>query len=329
MNSRPAVPYVSQFFILLGVVAGAFIIALFVIGAMMVGAAGANEDAMKKAMLDPDNANLIKTIQLAASAVIFLVPAFVFARIVSNRPLKHLGLKTGFSWAQLGLAAVIIFIAFYLSGALGELTYYIPIPADWEKTFKAMEQEYTEQVMIMARMNNISEYLYSLLVIAIAPAIFEELLFRGALQQLMVKWTKTPWLGILITSILFSAVHFSYYGFLARAGLGMILGYLFYYSKSLWVPMVAHFINNGFAVTMMYIMNKEGKLSPKALDERFPVWYGVIALGIIIALLIVYRNECKKRGTYYLDNTETKSANPFEDNFDFEERTNTRNDEVS
>jgi membrane protease YdiL (CAAX protease family) len=278
MNSRPAVPYVSQFFILLGVIAGAFIIALFLIGAMMVGAAGANEDAMKKAMLDPGNANLVKTIQLAASAVIFLVPALVFARIVNNRPLKHLGLKTGFSWAQLGLAAVIIFIAFYLSGALGELTYYIPIPADWEKTFKAMEQEYTEQVMIMARMNNISEYLYSLLVIAIAPAIFEELLFRGALQQLMVKWTKTPWLGILITSILFSAVHFSYYGFLARAGLGMILGYLFYYSKSLWVPMVAHFINNGVAVTAMYVMNKQGKLSPKALDERFPLWYGVIAL---------------------------------------------------
>ena len=286
----------------------------------MLSVSGPNEDAIKKAMVDPANTNLIKLIQLIASAFIFLVPAVIFARIVNRRPIKHLGLRTKFSWAQIGIVAAIVFAGFYLSGALGELTNYFPIPDNWEKRFKTWEKEYTEQVMVMARMKNMSDYLYSLLVIAIAPAIFEELLFRGALQQLMVKATKHAWLGILITSLLFSAVHFSFYGFLSRAALGIILGYLFYYSKSLWLPIIAHFINNGFAVTMMYYMNKQGKLTTKALDERFPVWYGVIALAIIIALLIVYKNESKKLGTYYLDNTESKSSNPFENESDFEQR---------
>lgn len=286
----------------------------------MLGIAGPTEQAIKNAMADPANANLMKLIQLVASAVIFLVPAIVFARIINQRPIKHLGLRTKFSWSQAGLVMVIVFTAFYLSGALSKLTNYIPIPDNWETVFKRLEQEYMDQVMIMAQMKNTAEYLYSLVVIAIAPAIFEELLFRGALQQLMVKWTRIPWLGILITSLLFSAVHFSYYGFLARAGLGMVLGYLFYYSKSLWLPMIAHFINNGFAVTMMYYMNKQGKLSEKTLDESYPVYYGIIALAIIIALMIIFRNESKKIGTYYLDNTATQGNNPFENNFDFEQR---------
>lgn len=273
-----------------------------------------------KSMLDPANANAVKMVQLVSSAIMFLGPTLIFARIVNPQPLKHLGLKTKFTWVQAGLVIVMIFVAFYLSGALGELTNHIPIADRLEKKFKALEKAYIDQVMVMANMKNMGDYLYTLLVIAVAPAIFEELLFRGALQQLMIKWTKIAWVGILIASILFSAVHFSYYGFMTRVGLGMILGYMFYYSKSIWLPMIAHFINNGFAVTMMYYMNRQGKLSTKALDERFPIWYGVIALAIIVALFIVYRNESRKLGTYYLDNTAAKSDNPFDDDFDFERR---------
>ena len=318
MYRRQAIPYVSQFFILVGLVAGGLLVSLFVGAMIWLAMAGGALDL--KSMLDPANANAVKLVQLVSSAIMFLVPTLIFAKIVNPQPLKHLGMRTKFNWAQAGLAILIIFVAFYFSGALGELTNHIPISDKLEKKFKALEKQYVDQVMVMANMKTVGDYLYTLLVIAVAPAIFEELLFRGALQQIMVRWTRVAWVGILITSILFSAVHFSFYGFLARVGLGMILGYMFYYSKSIWLPVIAHFINNGFAVTMMYYMNKQGKLSTKALDERFPIWYGVIALGIIIALLIAYRNQSKKLGTYYLDNTAVKSNNPFEDDFDFERR---------
>jgi uncharacterized protein len=313
MNSKPRISYISQFVIFWGLVAGGLLFSALAGLVIWIAMVGGDVFAMEKDMLNPANANALKVVQLVASAIMFLVPAIIFAVIVNKKPMKHLGLKTKFNWIQVGLTAVVIFLAFYLSGALAELTNHIPISDSLEKTFRAWEKTYTEQVMLMANMNGIGDYLFTLLVIAIAPAFFEELLFRGALQQLMVNWTKNAWIGIIITSLLFSAVHFSYYGFLSRTALGIILGFLFYYSKSLWLPIIAHFINNGVAVTMMYVMKQQGKLTTEALEEKFPIWWGIIALAIIVAIFIFYKRESKKFGNYYNDNTEVVSNNPFED----------------
>ncbi len=313
MNSKPRISYISQFFILLGLVVGGLIISSIAVLIMWKLLVGGDLMNIQKDMMNPSNANVLKLVQVISTLIGFCFPALIFAMIVNKKPAKHLGLKTKFNWIQAGLTTLIMMVAFYLSGSLAELTNYIPISDSLEKTFKALEKTYTEQVMLMANMNSIGDYLFTLLVIAIAPAFFEELLFRGALQQLMVNWTKNAWLGIIITSLLFSAIHFSYYGFLSRTALGIILGFLFYYSKSLWLPIIAHFINNGVAVTMMYVMKQQGKLSTEILEEKFPIWWGVIALAIITAIFIIYKRESKKFGNYYVDNTETISDNPFED----------------
>jgi uncharacterized protein len=311
MTSRQRIPYLSQFFIFIGLLVAGFVFAgvtAIVVWQLMVGGPLLE---MEKQMLNPANANAIKMVQLVASLVMFLVPSLIFARIVNPEPIKHLGLRTRFNWVQAGLVALIVLAGFFLSGALGELTNYIPISSRAEALFKKWEKAYVEQVMVMANMKTVADYLYTLVIIAIVPAFFEELLFRGALQQLMVKWTRSAWAGILITSIIFSAIHFSYYVFLSRLALGIVLGFLFHYSKSLWLCILAHFLNNGFAVTAMYFMSKQGKLTPAAMDERFPIWYGVLATAVIIALFMTYRNESKKLGTYYLDNTAIKDDDPF------------------
>ncbi len=313
MNSGTRIPYISQFFILIGLLFGAFILAgaaAIVIWSSMVG--GSLMD-MEKGMLNPANADAVKVVQLVSSMVMFIVPAFVFARIVNKQPVKHLGLKTKFSVSQVGLVVAMVFAGFYLSGALAELTNLIPIPAKAKAMFEKMEKAYVDQVMVIANMKTFGEYLFSLIVIGLAPAIFEELIFRGAMQQLMVKWTRSAWVGIIITSIIFSAIHFSYYGFLSRLFLGIMMGFMFYYSKSIWLSILAHFLNNGFAVTMMYVLSKQGKLSKEVMDERFPIWYGVAALAVIVALFIGYKHESKKLGTYYIDNTETEDDDPFKD----------------
>lgn len=313
MNSGPRISYISQFFILLGLVAAAFVFGGLIALVLWQSMVGGNPLEIEKAMLNPANANAVKIVQLVVSLVMFLVPAFVFARIVNKQPLRHLGLRTKFNWIQAGLIALIVFMGFYLSGALSQLTNYIPLSAKLELKFKRWEKEYTDQVMVLANMKTAGDYIYTLLVIAFVPAVFEEVLFRGALQQLFVKWTRVPWLGILITAILFSLVHRSFYGFLSRAALGIVLGYMFYYSKSLWLNILAHFLNNGVAVTVMYMMSRKGKLNEAAatMDEKFPIWWGIIASAVIIALFVAYKNESKRIGTYYLDNTATEDDNPF------------------
>jgi membrane protease YdiL (CAAX protease family) len=311
MNSRPRIAYISQFLIFLGLVFAGFIfggLAAIVVWKIMASGVLVQMD---KQMLDPANVNAVKMVQLVASMAMFLLPAFIFAAIVNRNPGRYLGLKTKFNWIQAGLVVLIVLAGFYLSGALAELTNYIPLSGKVTTFFKKMEKAYVDQVMVIANMKSIGDYLSSLFIIAVAPAFFEELLFRGGLQQLMVKWTRSAWVGIIITSIIFSAIHFSYYGFLSRLALGIVLGFLFHYSKSIWLNIFAHFLNNGFAVTAMYLMSRQGKLNADAMDEKYPLWYGVVALAIIIGLFIAYRNESKKLGTYYRDNTASPDDNPF------------------
>jgi hypothetical protein len=131
----------------------------------------------------------------------------------------------------------------------------------------------------------------SLIVLAALPAIFEEMLFRGCLQKVMVSLTRNAFIGIFITSFLFSAVHFSYYGFLPRLFLGLMLGYIFYYSKNLWLNIAAHFINNAYAVTGMYVLSRSGKLTTDVLEETFPWYYGVIGGVIFIYLFLQFKKE--------------------------------------
>lgn len=268
---------------------------------------------MQKGLTNPANADAVKMVQLISSGFMFLLPSLIFARIVNRQPLKHLGLTTRANWTQAGFVALMIFTGFFLSGALGELSYHIPLPEKTATMFKNWEKEYTDQVMAIANMQSLTDYLYSLVVIALAPAIFEELVFRGVLQQLFVRWTRSAWIGIIITSIIFSAIHFSFYGFLSRFALGMVLGFIFYYSNSLWLNILAHFLNNGFAVTAMYFMSRQGKLTPDAMEDRFPVWYALAAGAVMILLLQLFAKESKRIGTYFVDNTDTTEDDPFAD----------------
>lgn len=305
MNSKQGTSYILQFFILLALIAFALLASGFVGIIIWKLMAGGNLADMQKDMMNPANATAVKAVQLVSSMVMFLLPAVGFALIINRRPLRYLGLQTKFTLLQAGIILAIVFVGFYLSGALAELTNRIPISAKAEKIFRGWEKSYTDQVLVIAKMKNIGDYLFTLIVVALAPAIFEEALFRGTVQQVLQKGTRSPWVPILVTSIIFSAVHVSHYGFLSRMGLGIILGLLFYYSKSLWLCILAHFLNNGFAVTAMYVMSKKGKLNADSMDERFPIWYGAVALVIIIMLFIAYKNESKRAGTYYVDNTET------------------------
>jgi hypothetical protein len=101
-------------------------------------------------------------------------------------------------------------------------------------------------------MTSVCDLFFNLLIIAVLPALGEELLFRGYLQQKMCQWIRKPILAIIITAILFSAIHMQFLAFLPRFALGVVLGYLFYWSGSLWLPIIAHFLNNALVITFAY-----------------------------------------------------------------------------
>lgn len=295
-QNKPQISYLGQFGILIGLI-GVFAIIGSLIGvAVWLSMTGGKMLSMEKDMLNPANTNAARWMQLVLTFLMFFVPSLIFATIINRQPIKHLGFNSTINIQQILIVLFLAFAALGLSGALGTLNELIPISAKLAAKFKKAEEAYNQQVMVMAKMNNWKDYVFALLVIALAPAIFEEVLFRGALQKLFQNWMNNYWVAIIVTSILFSAVHLSYYGFLPRVGLGIVLGLLYYYGKNIWLCIFAHFLNNGIAVTALYVYTKSGKNGEDVLKETFPLWYGIIALGLVIIFLHYFKRESEKNG---------------------------------
>lgn len=284
MNQKPILSYATQFALLLGLLGVCLIVSSFFMG--LVAGQVLNKPFLQAAteLVKPENANLARLLNTVTTFIAFFVPAWVVARIASKKPVTQLGFNKQFSLHQLGLVVLITFTALFLSGSLGALNEMIPMPAAFLKKARLLEETYKSAMLSMATMRSFTDYLLSLLVIALAPAIFEEVLFRGSLQQIFIGWTNNKWIGIIITSIIFSAIHGSYFGFLPRLGLGIILGLVFYISKNLWLSIAMHFLNNAVVVTQIYVLTKMGKPIEKAMDESMPIWLGGIALiGLFFA----------------------------------------------
>jgi membrane protease YdiL (CAAX protease family) len=124
--------------------------------------------------------------------------------------------------------------------------------------------------------------------IAFLPAIGEELLFRGVILRIFTNWTKNHHWGVWISAILFSALHMQFYGFIPRMLLGVLFGYLLVWSGSMWLPIIAHFINNGVAVVVMFLIDKD-LLNPE-LEEIGSTTdsYYLAAISLVLVLVFMF-----------------------------------------
>lgn len=247
---------------------------------------------LQDALAKTENANLSRAIQFISTLFAMALPAIIFSRILNRKPFRYIGFNKAISGKQVFILIVIVIVALTLSAALSELNEMIPISKSLEQSFKKMEEEYNKEVFAIANMKTVQDYIVSLIIIALLPAIFEEMLFRGCLQPVMINITKNVFVGILITSILFSALHASFYGFLSRLALGVILGYIFYYSKNLWLPVIFHFLHNALGVTQLYALSKKGLLNSNAMSEdTLPLYYGLIALAALYFAFRIFKKE--------------------------------------
>lgn len=294
MHSRPGISWLAAFFILIGLLGAGLIIGSLAGAVLFSAMTGKGLMSLEKEMLNPENVQAVRILQLVSTFFIFFLPAFFTALIVNKKPVKFLGFNFYFSGRQVLLVVAIMLASLPLVGALSEINKLIPIPAAWEKAFKSLEDTYSQQVLLLSKITGFRDYIVSIVVMALGPAIFEETFFRGGMQNILQKWTKSPWLSIIITSLIFSAIHFSWYGFIPRVALGMVLGLLFWYSGSLWIAIIAHFFNNALIVTNIYYLTLQGKSIEEAMKETSPIWMGVIALVAVVALFHVYRKLAAK-----------------------------------
>ncbi len=274
MFERERISPAAQFAILLGLVgAGIFIggiITIFIAASYLHVSIFTLAGNVK---LIESNVGLSRILQAVGSFFMIAVPAIVFAFIVERkRAIPEMGFTNALSGKQMLFIVLIGVAAIWVSDGLGIFNEWIPLPKNSETYFKKLEKTYDDEAVAILTMKSASDYIISLIVIALLPALFEEMLFRGCLQKIMISWTRNAFIGILIASILFSAFHASYYGFLPRLFLGIVLGYIYYYSKNIWLNITMHFLNNAFQVTAIYSLARNGQSAQDALsNEKIPV----------------------------------------------------------
>ncbi|MDH3711895.1 MAG: CPBP family intramembrane metalloprotease [Cyclobacteriaceae bacterium] len=148
------------------------------------------------------------------------------------------------------------------------------------------EENLEEVTRLLTNMDGFGQFLLAMLVIAIVPAVGEELLFRGLIQNKLQAWTLNAHVAIWLTAIMFSAMHLQFYGFIPRMLLGALFGYLYFWSGNLILPIVAHFVNNGFQLIMLYIY--QSRLTELNIDEVEQVPWPVFITTSLIALALIY-----------------------------------------
>jgi membrane protease YdiL (CAAX protease family) len=212
---------------------------------------------------NPDAVTILKFLQVIQSVGLFIIPAFLAGYFFNRDAPGYLGLKKGSNiWTYIIVITIMCIIIPAIS-FLGTVNEMMQLPAslhrieDWMKDTEDQAGKLTDAFLDIY---TVPGFFVNLVMIAIIPAFGEELVFRGLLQRLFAEWFRNVHVAIVFCAFIFAAIHLQFYGFLPRFTLGLLFGYLFYWTGSLWIPILCHFLNNGAAVVASFL-NDRGIIS--------------------------------------------------------------------
>jgi len=308
-------PAWAQLLMFFGVAAGSFII-LSLVGTLILSkVTGISIMEMSKPdewdYNSPSLLPFLRGMLIIQFISLFLIPVFLFARMVDKQPAQYLGLRSSTSFYFFaGTAVLIIALPFVdFTGVINNSL--ISESSGIGKWMKAAEEDAAKQIKYMLTQKGESNLLLNLLFVAVFAGVGEELFFRGVLQRLFIKIFRNPWAGIIVTSIIFSAIHLQFYGFIPRFVLGLLLGLTYWYSGSLWPAIVAHFVYDAMAVTIIHY-------NPAMADENsVTASFGnqaILAAGsfLLVLLLVIWmkrKSTSSYQAVYARDAVD--DANPF------------------
>jgi len=240
---------------------------------------------------DPENIHLLKYFQVIQSIGLFIVPPIILGWLFKGNIVKYLYLHTKVNAASVLLVTLLVIFALPLINFTGQWNNEMQFP-EWlrglEQWMKNAEENATQLTEAFLNVETIGGLIFNLFMIAFLPAIGEELLFRGVIQRIFTRMTKNYHWGIWISAILFSALHIQFYGFVPRMLLGVLFGYLLIWSGSMWLPIVAHFVNNAFAVIAIYLVDKN-IVTPKVENiGSSPDEFVAIGFSLVVVVLLMW-----------------------------------------
>ena len=241
-------------------------------------------------MLMPDKTSVesLKWFQFMQTTATFLLPPFLMAYLWSQKPVKWLYLDQSMPMKSAIIAVLLMLVASPGINLLSYLNQQMTLPAYFSGIEMWMQQQEEAAAVLTERFlltDSIGIFIVNILLMALLPAMAEELTFRGVLQHLFTPrtCTRTPHIAIWATAVIFSAIHCQFYGFIPRMLLGAVFGYALAWSGSLWLPILMHFTNNALAVIVYFTAHKAGwdTSSMDAFGTGGTWWVGVLSLVLV------------------------------------------------
>ena len=246
--------------------------------------------------------NFMRITQFFSTIFMFLIPALLCAYLYNDRPLEYLKvnkpLDPKFTVISIGLIFIVQPIISFLS-------YYnekLKLPEFMngiENWMQKMEKANAATMDFLMAGNSVTVLIINLIIIAVMAGLTEEIFFRGSMQQIFNKISNNYHVAVWVTAFIFSAIHLQFYGFVPRLLLGALLGYLFVWSRNLWVPIIVHFINNAMGVIIYWRFHgtpEYQKIEDMGVND---LWWAtllsVILTSVIIAFLL---NEYNRKHKY-------------------------------
>jgi uncharacterized protein len=247
---------------------------------------------------DPEWIPVLKFLQITQSLSMFVMPPIIFGWYAVKNPWLYLNINRS---PQKKLVVAVLLIAVLILPVLNVLSVLnqeMRLPGflsgieDWMKRSEEQAGKITETFLTVSTFPG---YLVNVLMVVLIPAFGEEFFFRGVLQKVFQRWFKNPHVAIIFIAIIFSAFHMQFYGFLPRFVLGVLFGYLFYWSGNIWYPVLAHMFNNFLPVTLTFFFRNQ--FDPAELDTVGTgpeAWlWALPAVLLSIASIVYFYRNCK------------------------------------
>ena len=249
-----------------------------------------------------ENTSTLRISTIIQNVFFFISPAIIIALFITKLPADFLQLRKAPSLKGILLTIAIILLSIPAMNFIIYCNESIVFPdalRGLENSLKALEASTREQIKILLGEPNVASLIMSILIIGILTGVGEELFFRGALQNIIRTRPMNPHYAIWITAVVFSILHFQFYGFIPRVLIGAFFGYLTFWSGSIWLPIFAHALNNSLVVITTWISSRNVfnfDINKIATDFSVESYLLIIISAITTSLMIIqlYRHYSNK-----------------------------------
>lgn len=251
---------------------------------------------------DPEYKRPLMVMNACVALGAFVLAPLAYLYIVEKKRLKIFFGNNSIMGVPLFLTVFIVVAFMSVNSIFIEWNANLVLPEfleSFEIWAQNMEQQAQELTVMMTRFESFGDLLFALIIIGLIPAVGEELLFRGVVQNQLFAISKNIHVAIWVAAFIFSVFHVQFYGLVPRMFLGVLFGYLYYWSGNLLIPMLGHFINNGLTLVLLYLYQTQNIGYDLENTTTIPIATVIFSLVLGLILMIIFNRFFKTRTNRY------------------------------